>query len=182
MIWYMYILWKDFFHQLSTSVTSHIYILCVNPLKFYSLCRCQLYNTILQLESPCWDPQTYSWKFIPFYHPLPIFPNSPAPVTTILLFFYKFSFLVFSFSFYISVSSHCICFSLSSFFLKSQVPSREREKRVGYSCPCLPLPHPLFPSAGISWRSAVFWRAHIPRHCGGDWAWWPLSVLMILSV
>ena len=64
------------------------------------------------------------------------------------------------------MSSHCICLSLSSFFLKSQVPSREREKRVGYSCPCLPLPHPLFPAAGISWRSAVFWRAHIPRHCG----------------
>ena len=154
----------------------------MNPLKFYSLCRCQLYNSILQLDLPRWDPQTYTWKFIHFYQPLPILPSSPTPETTILLFFYKFSFLIFSFSFRISVSSHHICLSLSSFFLISLVPSREREKRVGHFCPCLPLPHPLFLPTSISWGSTGFWRAHIPRHRGGDWTWWFLSVLMILSV
>lgn len=79
------------------------------------------------------------------------------------------------------MSSHHICFSPSSFFLISLVPSQEREKRVGHSCPCLPLPFPLFLPMSISWGSAGFWRTHVPRHRGGYWTWWLLSVLMILE-
>ena len=45
--WCTYTLWKNPFHLLNLHISSCIIFLCVKAFKFYSLSKCQLYNTML---------------------------------------------------------------------------------------------------------------------------------------